>query len=120
MRTYSKKITKILVCALVAALVMSGFTSISHASAGHQPNDLSHQEALLQISSAEVADKKDGHDHHANGGQECHSVSCNLYSLASKLVSSNRTYEDVEFSASTDQRIDSILASLYRPPRKAL
>lgn len=120
MRPYFKIYAKIMVCTLVAALFLSGFLSIAHASTMNGQSDAGYPLAMTEYASAEDMDKSDGHSHHLSGEQECHSVSCNLYSHALNSLSSDPTYEGIVFVASTEQRVRSLLASLYRPPRFVL
>lgn len=123
MRILQKISAKFLVCTLVATLLVSGYLSVAHASVLEAPGETQIHLKVMG-SSVEKAvgheksvDHKDGSNHHANGEPECHSTSCGPYSTNQNLQFNSPSLMAVAFSLLTHQRVKSLLAFLYRPPK---
>jgi len=122
MRSCSKTYAKFLAGTLAVVLLVSGSISGLHASV-----TLNHSEDCFALASAEIIDEADigyagghNHPHHPDGEQECHSVSCNLFSPAAASLLSAPSYQGIVFAVSTKQRAHTLFASLYRPPKSVL
>lgn len=120
MRCFYKNFAKFMRCMVVFILVFSGFSSTVHA----EFIDSSHETDLHLTMNEPVSkldvDKSENHSHHSNGGQECHSVSCNAYFASVHLQLYTPIHKIIVFSISTDQSVKSFSAFLYRPPKSIL
>ena len=117
MRNHFKFYTKLIVCTLVAALMVSGFSSISHASTIDAPIEVGNDSSSPEKVATEYMDKSGSHSHHSNSGHLCHSVTCNLYVTSQIDEFGSSIYEKDSLAASTEQRVQTFLATLYRPPK---
>ena len=120
MRYYSKNYARFMCSLIVSALILSGFSSIAHAAILDSPSASGPHLTMNEPASAQDVDKSENHSHHSNGGQECHSVSCNAYFASVHLQLYTPIHKIVVFSISTDQSVKSFSAFLYRPPKSIL